>query len=83
MLLLTIEVTDQHAMKTLHLLQEKNFIKIADDADLSSPSLPGTPLTLKAFKNWVENAGKNDTTSLKQAKIKWADKRKQLLRISR
>lgn len=70
-------------MKTLHSLEEKNFIKIAGDADLSSPPLPGSPLSLKAFKTWVTKAEETTTVSLNQAKTKWASKRKQLLKISR
>ncbi len=70
MLLLTIEVTDQNAMKTLHSMEEKHLIKIAEDANISSPSLPGIPLSVKAFKNWVTNAEKNKTASLIQAKTR-------------
>ena len=84
MLFLTIEITDQNAMKALHSLEEKHLIKIGEDADMSSPSLPGTPLSLKAFKNWIANAEETTTISLTQAKTKWAGKRKQqLLKIPR
>lgn len=83
MLLLTIEVTDQNAMKTLYSLEEKHLIKIADDVDLNSAALPGTPLSLKAFKNWVKDAEGSATVSLKYASSKWAQKRKQLQKISR
>ncbi|HEX7847863.1 MAG TPA: hypothetical protein VF476_18815 [Chitinophagaceae bacterium] len=65
-------------MKTLHSLEGKRLIKIADDADLNSSSLPGTPLSLKAFKIWIKDAEEATTSSLKQAKTKWVHQRKQL-----
>ncbi|MEP7376003.1 MAG: hypothetical protein ABI675_21585 [Chitinophagaceae bacterium] len=83
MLLLTIEVTDRHAMKTLHSLQEKHLIKIAGDADINSPALPGSPLSLSAFKNWIAAAESMPSVSLKDAKTKWAAKRKKLLHLSK
>lgn len=83
MLLLTIEVTNQNAMKTLHSLEDKHFIKISDDADLNSPALPGKPLSLKAFKSWIADTETSSTVSLKDAKAKWAGKRKKLQLLSK
>ncbi len=80
---LTIQVTHQLAMKALHTLEEKHFIKIVDEAKLDSPSLPGSPLSLKTFKKWIADAEMAKTVSIKEAKIKWAGKRKQLQKLTR
>ena len=80
---LTVQITHQTALKTLHTLEEKNFIRIVEDANLDSPALPGSPLPLKAFKQWINNAERNDTISLKEARKKWAGKRKQLQNLTR
>jgi acylphosphatase len=45
---------------------------------ISSPSLEGTPLTIKEFKEWIKQAESTPTIDLTQAKIKWAQKRKEL-----
>src|SRR5258706_420036 len=47
---LTVQVTNQNALKALHTLEEKHFIKIIDDSDLHSAALPGNPLPLNAIK---------------------------------
>jgi len=83
MLLLTIEVTNQNAMKTLHSLEDKHFIKISDDADLNSPALAGSPLSLKAFKSWIADAEVTPAISLTEARKKWAGKRKQLQQLTK
>jgi len=80
---LTVQVTDQMALKTLHKLEEKNFIKIVEDSDLDSPALPGRPLPLKAFKQWINETEADDTLSLKEGRKKWAVKRKQLQKLTR
>ena len=79
----TVQVTHESALKTLQTLEEKNFIRIVDDANLDSPSLPGIPLPLKAFKQWISRADKDNTTSLKEAGKRWAVKRKQLQKLTR
>lgn len=60
---LTVQVTNQNALKALHSLEEKHFIKIVDDSNLHSPSLPGSPMPLKAFKNWIADAETSPTIS--------------------
>ena len=80
---LTVQITHKTGLKTLHTLEEKNFIRIVEDADLDSPALPGSLLPLKAFKQWIADAEKNDTISLKEARKKWAGKRKQLQKLTR
>jgi hypothetical protein len=80
---LTVQITHQNALKTLHTLEEKKFIRIVEDANLDSPALPGSPLPLKTFKEWIANAERDDTLSLKEARGKWAVKRKQLQKLTR
>jgi hypothetical protein len=48
---------------------------------LNATSLPGKKLTQGEFKNWIEQAEKSNTISLKEAKSKWATKRKQLQQL--
>lgn len=78
---LTVQLTNQNALKALHSLEEKHFIRIVKDID--SPSLPGSPISLRAFKEWVTNAESNDTLSLNEARQKWTGKRKQLQKLTR
>ena len=37
---LTVQVTNQNALESLHSLEEKHFIKIVDETDLHSPAVP-------------------------------------------
>ncbi len=68
---LTLEITNNNALKALHDLEEKKFIKIvSEETFLDSASLPGTPLSLKTFKNWIANAEHSVTIELKDAKLK-------------
>jgi hypothetical protein len=43
-----------------------------------TPVLPGKPLSLKDFKNWIRNAEAGSTFSLNEFKEKWLAKRRQL-----
>ena len=40
---LTIQITNNSGLKALHALEEKRYIKIVEDNDFDSPSLPGAP----------------------------------------
>jgi hypothetical protein len=80
---LTVEITNSSALKTLHSLEEKHFIRIVEDSNLDSPALPGGQLSIKAFKNWISDAEHMRTIDLKEAKSKWAAKRKQLQKLTR
>lgn len=75
---MTVEITNRGALKVLHSLKQKKIIRIVEETELDSPALPGSPLTLNEFKNWISNAESNNSVSLKKAKQKWAGKRKQL-----
>lgn len=78
---LTVQVTNQNALKALHILEEKKFIRIVDDSYLDSAVLPGVPMPLKAFKKWIADAEATATVSLKEAKQKWANKKNQLHKL--
>jgi hypothetical protein len=80
---LTVQITHNSALKILHALKEKNFIRIVDDADLDSPSLPGGRLSLRAFKNWILKSENVPVVDLKEAKSKWANRKKQLRKLTR
>ena len=48
-----------------------------------SPALAGTPLNNQEFINWIQEAEKTDTITLTQAKLKWANKKDQLIQLSK
>jgi hypothetical protein len=80
---LTIQIKNNNALKALNSLAERQFIKIVDDSRVDSPALPGDPLSLKAYKNWITNAERTPSIDLKEAKAKWNGKRKRLQDLSR
>ncbi len=80
---LTVQITDNNALKALHALEERHFIRIVDDSEINSPSLPGKALSIKAFKLWINEAEDKPSVNLKEAKAKWAGKRKQLQKLIR
>lgn len=51
---LTLAITHTKAIRALHDLGEKNFIKIIDEPAFDSPVLPGESLSLQDFKNWIK-----------------------------
>jgi len=81
---LTIQVHDRSAMKAIRTMQQAHSISIVDQVapELDSPALPGQPLSLKAFKDWVASAEAAPSVSLKAAKSQWAQQRKQLQRLA-
>ena len=77
---LTVEITNNNALKVLQSLQEKHFIKIRATHDLNSLVFPGEPLTIEEFRNFILNREGGSGMSLKEAKTKWAKTKRQLLR---
>ena len=73
---LTVQITDNNALKALHALEERRFIRIVDESDVNSPSLPGKAMPVKAFKIWINEAENKPSVNLKEAKAKWAGERK-------
>ncbi|HTR31729.1 MAG TPA: hypothetical protein VMH27_20795 [Puia sp.] len=80
---LTVQITNNSALKALHALEEKNYIKIVKSSALASPSLPGKAMDLPAFEAWISDAENAPSLSLKEAKSKWASKKKQLQKITK
>jgi hypothetical protein len=79
----TVQITDKNALKALHALEDKQFIRILENSHIDSPALPGQTLSLSAFKQWIGAAENSPSIDLKDAKEKWAAKRKQLLPLTK
>jgi hypothetical protein len=80
---LTVQITNSSALKALHALEEKRYIKIVKSPGLASPSLPGKEMDLPAFEAWISDAENAPSVSLKEAKSRWATKKKQLQKITK
>jgi hypothetical protein len=78
---LTIHITDKKALKAIHALEEKQVLRIVDDVSSESPALEGGPLSISAFKSWIEVSEKTPSVSLKSAKTQWMKKRNQLTKL--
>jgi hypothetical protein len=76
---ITIEITDNSAMKTIQSLENKHFIRVIENTDFAS--LPGKPLSMDEFRHWINAAEQTPSVSLNQAKEKWQQKRNQLLKL--
>jgi len=74
----TLQINNNAALKTLQELENKHFISIVQKTELDIPSLPGSPLSLIEFRQWVSDAENSSSVSLNDAKEIWASKRKQL-----
>jgi hypothetical protein len=77
---LTVEITNNNALKVLQELQEKHFINIVAQVDIDSPVFPGKPLTSEQFKQLILSRENGPSMSLNEAKARWAKKKKQLLK---
>jgi hypothetical protein len=78
---ITLQINNSNALKILRELETKHLIRILENSELDSPSLPGSALSLSQFKSWIKEAEQTSTVSLNEAKEKWANKRKQLQRL--
>ncbi|MEO6721004.1 MAG: hypothetical protein ABIN67_11565 [Ferruginibacter sp.] len=78
---ITVEITNNNALKVLQELQEKHFINIIPEPDLNAAVFPGKPLTTKEFKDFIDARENGKSLTLKEAKIKWQKKKKQLLKL--
>jgi len=77
---LTVEITNDDALRVLQDLQEKHLINIITKPDLNSLVFPGMPLTTEEFRAFILQRESGSSMSLQEAKAKWAKKRKQLLK---
>ena len=80
---LTLEITNDIALKVLQDLQEKHFINIISKPNFNSLVFPGKPLTTEEFKDWIESRENGPSISLKDAKAKWAKKKSQLTKFAK
>ncbi len=80
---LTLQITDDNALKVLQDLQDKHFINIIAKPDFNSLVFPGKPLTTEEFKDWIESRENGPSMSLKDAKAKWAKKKNQLTKLAK
>ncbi len=79
----TISINSNTALKTLRELEEQHLISIVEKNDMDSPAIPGRELSLIQFKKWINDAEKTSTVSFEEAKSIWAEKKKQLKKITR
>lgn len=75
---LTIELKGNNALKALQDLEQKDLIRILKEPEINSYSLPGEPISDEDFKKWVGYAENSPTTSLTEAKQRWANQKKKL-----
>ena len=80
---LTVQITDGNGLKALQALEQKHFIRIMENTGTESPALPGNALALSAFRSWINAADDSPTITLKEAKARWAQKRKQLPKLTK
>ena len=75
---LTIELTGCNSLKALQDLEQKDLIRIVNEPEINSYSLPGEPISDEDFKKWVKYAENSPTVSLTEAKLRWSDEKKKL-----
>lgn len=80
--MITLQVNNDDAFIALKAMEKKRQIKIIKEIDYNSPTLPGKPMSLKAFRAWIAEREKSPTISLKEFQRRWAVKRKELLKLT-
>jgi hypothetical protein len=75
---ITLKINNNSVLKTLEELESRHLISIIREEGIGTPALPGTPLSLEQFRNWINNAEQGPTISLKDADEKWAKRKQQL-----
>ena len=80
---LTIELTGNNSLKALQDLEHKHLIRILNEPDLGSYSLPGEPIRNEDFRRWVEYAENSPIVNLTEAKQRWAKQKKKLQKLIR
>ena len=80
---ITVEITNESALRVLQDLQKKRFINIIIKPGFDSFVFSGKPLTAKEFKEWIEKRESGPSMTLKEAKAKWEKKEKKLLKIAK
>lgn len=80
---ITLEITNDNALKVLQDLQEKHFINIIAKPTFDSLVFPGKPLTTVEFRDWIKSRENGPSMSLKDAKAKWDKKKNQLAKLAK
>ena len=80
---ITIEITDNNALKLLRNLEDMHLIKILKEPHINSFALPGEPISEEDFKKWVEYAKNLQTVSIIEAKQRWVTQKKKLQKLIR
>ena len=80
---ITVQLTDRNARRALQDLEQKHVIRIVKSPRFESPALPGKPMDLPAFQQWIAGAEASPSVSLKAAKSTWAAKRKKLQQLTK
>jgi len=78
---LTIELLNSNALKSLKDLEHQHLIRIVKKPDLPSYALPGDPMSVEEFKNWIEYAEDSPSVTLHEAKAQWAAKKEKLRKL--
>ena len=80
---LTVELTGKNSLKALQMLEEKHLIRIFKEHDLNTFALPGNPVSIDDFREWVRNAENSPAVSLTEAKEIWEAKKTELQNLIR
>lgn len=75
---ITVEIKDKTALKLLKNLEELHLIKILEESKEHSFVLSGNPISEQDFKNWIEFTETLPSTTLAEAKQRWAKQKKTL-----
>lgn len=77
---ITIEINDMEALKAIESLERSQAIRVIEDIDIDSPALPGKPMSIEKFREWINDSENSGTISLAEAKSKWQRKREKFLK---
>jgi hypothetical protein len=78
--MITIQVSNDAGLKAIKALEQKKQITIINEREFDSLILPGSPLSIEAFKELIAEAQNSPTITLQEVKKQWAAKRKRLLK---
>ncbi len=80
---LKIELIEKSALHSLKEMEAKQLIKIIKEKDIESYALPGEPINVDEFSNWIKNAESTPTVTLSEAKERWEAQKIRLQNITR
>ncbi len=78
---LTIELLNSNALKSLKELEHQHLIRIVEKPELTSYALPGEPMSVEEFKNWVEYAEDSPSVGFTEAKQRWSTQKEKLRKL--